>query len=424
LKTLYTLLFYIALPFILLRLIWRGFRAPLYFQRWRERFGQVSPCINNKPVIWLHAVSVGEVEASKPLVNRLKEEYPNHQLVITTMTPTGSERVKANFNDSVGHCYLPYDLPFAVNAFLKAVRPDFGILMETEIWPNMIDLCKKQSIPLILVNARLSERSLRGYQRFASLAKSTLNKLAFIAAQSPEDQQRFVTLGADKQRVFATGNLKYEIELPASLKEKADHMRDMWNQNRPVWVAASTHEGEDELILNASRQVRGKFPNLLLIIVPRHPERFDRVTALCQRSGFVTLRRSEQKPCPASVQVLMVDTMGELLLFYAASDVAFVGGSLVEHGGHNILEPAALGRASVTGPHYFNFQAITKQFLEANALLEVKNVEQLASTVTELLQDSTKRAAMGEAGLNIIRQSQGATLRVINLIKRHITHEQ
>jgi 3-deoxy-D-manno-octulosonic-acid transferase len=198
----------------------------------------------------------------------------------------------------------------------------------------------------------------------------------------------------------------------------------MWNQERPVWVAASTHEGEDELILNASRQVRATFPNLLLIIVPRHPERFDRVTALCQRSGFVTLRRSEQKPCPANVQVLMVDTMGELLLFYAASDVAFVGGSLVEHGGHNILEPTALGRATVTGPHYFNFQAITKQFLEANALVEVKNVEQLASTVTELLQDSTKRAEMGEAGLKIILQSQGATSRVINLIKRHITHEQ
>lgn len=409
---------------ILLRLVWRGFKAPRYFKRWHERFGRISPLINNNPVIWLHAVSVGEVEASKPLVNRLREEYPNHQLVITTMTPTGSERVTANFADSVGHCYLPYDLPFAVNAFLKSVNPEFGILMETEIWPNLIARCEQLDIPLVLVNARLSERSLKGYQRFASLAKSTLNKIKVIASQSPEDQQRFLTLGADKTRVFATGNLKYEIELPASLKEKADYMRNMWDQDRPVWIAASTHEGEDELILNASRQVRAAFPDLLLIIVPRHPERFDRVTALCQRAGLITLRRSEQKPCPASVQVLMVDTMGELLLFYAASDVAFVGGSLVEHGGHNILEPTALGRATLTGPHYFNFQAITKQFLEANALLKVDNVEQLASTVTELLQDSTKRAEMGEAGLNIIRQSQGATSRVINLIKRHITHEQ
>ncbi len=422
-KTLYTLLFYLALPIILLRLVWRGFKAPLYFQRWSERFGKVAPLINEKPVIWLHAVSVGEVEASKPLINNLQKEYPDHQLLVTTMTPTGSERVKANFNEQVGHCYFPYDVPFAIKSFLNNVKPEFGILMETEIWPNMIDECHKRDIPLVLANARMSERSKQGYLRFANFAKSTLNKLSLVAAQSPTDQQRFKELGINKQRVFATGNLKYEISLPASLKEQADYMRTMWDRDRPVWIAASTHEGEDELIINASRQVRAAFPNLLLIIVPRHPERFDRVTALCQRSGFVTLRRSEQKPCPSTVQILMVDTMGELLLFYAASDVAFVGGSLVEHGGHNILEPAALGRATITGPHYFNFQAITKQFLEAKALLEVQNTEQLASTVIELLQNTTQRAEMGEASLKIIQQSQGATSRVMNLIRRHITHD-
>lgn len=422
-RTLYTLLFFLAIPLLILRLIWRGFKAPLYLKRWSERFGHVESLNKDKPVIWVHAVSVGEVEACKPLVSALKAEYPNHQLLITTMTPTGSERVKANFQGSVAHCYFPYDLPFAINKFLDSVHPEFGILMETEIWPNMIHHCHQRNIPLVLANARLSERSKKGYQRFTDFSKSTLNKLTLIAAQNETDRQRFQELGVPKQRIFAIGNLKYEISLPASVKEQAESMRAMWDSNRPVWIAASTHEGEDEMILNASRQIRSVFPDLLVIIVPRHPERFDRVTAQCQRSGFITLRRSEHKPCSSNVQVLMVDTMGELVLFYATADVAFVGGSLVPHGGHNILEPAALGRATITGPHYFNFQTITDQFLDANALLRVDDTEQLASTVIELLQNPTKRAEMGEASLNLIRKSQGASSRVINLVKRHITHD-
>lgn len=422
LRLLYTSLFTLALPFIVLRLIWRGLRIPDYWRRWSERFGASPILSEHADVIWIHAVSVGEVEASRPLVAILQTEFPQHQLLITTMTPTGSERVKLLFADSVAHCYVPYDLPFIIQRFLQRSHPQFGIIMETEIWPNLLLSCQQQNIPLILANARMSERSAKAYARFPKFTKTILQSLPIIAAQGEQDRQRFQKLGADIEKVHAIGNLKYEISLPASLTEQAATMRNMWDNDRPVWVAASTHEGEEDIVLNASRQVRSVLPDLLLIIVPRHPERFDRVAALSQRAGFKTLRRSEQKPCPPDVQVLVVDTMGELPLFYAASDVAFVGGSLVPHGGHNLLEPAALGRAILTGPHYFNFNDITAQFLEANAALQVTDTQSLATTVIELLQNAQQRAQMGEAGLQLIANSQGASTRLINLIKYHIHH--
>ncbi|MDH5358074.1 MAG: lipid IV(A) 3-deoxy-D-manno-octulosonic acid transferase [Gammaproteobacteria bacterium] len=420
-KTLYTTLFILGLPFILLRLIWRGIRAPAYWRRWSERFG-AGPTLDDKsPVIWIHAVSVGEAEATRPLVKSLQTEFPHYQLLITTMTPTGSERVKLLYGDSVTHCYLPYDLPFAINKFLDRVHPQFGIVMETEIWPNLLAVCEQRSVPLILANARMSERSVKGYARFPKFTKTILKSFRAIAAQGEDDRKRFKQLGADGNHVHAIGNLKYEVSLPASLKEQAEAMRSMWDSNRPVWIAASTHEGEEEIILNASRQIRSVFPNLLLIIVPRHPERFDRVTALAQRSGFKTLRRSENLPCPSTVQVLVVDTMGELPLFYAASDVAFIGGSLVPHGGHNLLEPAVLGRAIVIGPHFFNFNEISKQFLKAKAAKKVIDTISLAETVIGLLQNSDQRAQMGEASLQLIAKSQGASKRLINLIHYYIT---
>jgi len=422
LKSLYSILFYIALPFILIRLLWRGIRSPGYWQRWSERFGHSPLLSDENPVIWIHAVSVGEVEATRPLVKTLFAEFPRHQIIITTMTPTGSARVKLLYGDSVMHCYVPYDVSFAVQRFFKRTHPQFGIIMETEIWPIMLLSCQQLKIPLVLANARMSERSAKGYARFANFTKTILQSLQFIAAQSEADRQRFKLLGADIKKVHAIGNLKYEINLPAGLIEQAVVMRNLWGNHRPTWVAASTHEGEEAIILNASRQVRAACPNLLLIIVPRHPERFDRVTALSQRAGFKTLRRSEHRPCPSDVKVLVVDTMGELPLFYAASDVAFVGGSLIPVGGHNILEPAALARPIITGPHYFNFNDITQQFLKADAAIQINNTEQLAETIIKLLQDSQQRAKMGEAALQLMANSQGASKRLINLIKRHITH--
>ncbi len=418
----YTVLFFISLPFILLRLIWRGFQAPAYWQRWPERFGNGLTLSQQQAVIWIHAVSVGEVEATRPLVKALQERFSNHHLLITTMTPTGSDRVKQLYGETVSHCYLPYDIPFAIQRFLARTQPQFGIIMETELWPNLLLCCQKNKIPLVLANARMSEKSATGYLRFAAFTKKVLNSLSIIAAQSEQDRQQFKRLGADIKTIHAIGNLKYEIALPVGIREEAQMMRDMWNKARPVWVAASTHEGEEELILNASRTIRARFPDLLVIIVPRHPERFDRVAALSQRSGFNTLRRSERRPCRSDIDVLVVDSMGELPLFYSCCDVAFVGGSLVPVGGHNVLEPAALGRAILTGPHVFNFSEITQQFISAEAAIMVDSAQTLANAVSELLADPQRREQMGDAALKLITSSQGASSRLINLINHHITH--
>lgn len=419
-KLIYTTLFTLSLPIIILRLIWRGLKAPAYWQRWSERFGKTPLLSQHQQVIWIHAVSVGEVEACRPLVAAIQSEFPEHQLLITTMTPTGSDRVRQVFNTSVTHCYLPYDLPFAIKRFLDHTKPAFGIIMETELWPNLLSICHQRDIPMILANARMSDRSTKGYAHFSKLTQTMLNSLQLIAAQSDHDRQNFQKLGADIKKVHAVGNLKYEIMLSPDLIEQAAAMRNLWDPQRPVWIAASTHEGEEQIVLNASRQIRSQFPNVLLIIVPRHPERFDRVTALSQRAGFKTLRRSEHRPCPSDINVLIVDTMGELPLFYAASDVAFVGGSLIPHGGHNLLEPAALGRTIITGPHFFNFKGITQQFLDADAAIMVTDTESLAQEVISLLKSRDKRIKMGEAGLKLITHSQGASTRLLNLIKYHI----
>lgn len=423
-KFLYTVLLTVAMPLIVARLIWRGFRSPAYWHRWPERFGTVPQLSAEKPIIWCHAVSVGEVQASRPLIQSLQTQYPHHQILITTMTPTGSERVQSLFADSVAHCYLPYDLPFLIKRFLKRVHPVFGIIMETEIWPNILLECKQQSIPVVLANARMSARSAKAYHRLPSFTKTVLRSLSLIAAQSDNDRQRFIELGADPEHTQTTGNLKFEIRLPASLSEECAIMRRFWDESRPVLVAASTHEGEEEIILDACKQVRDIFPTLLLILVPRHPERFDRVATLSQRNGLKTLRRSDKLACSEDVQVLIGDTMGELLLFYGASDLAFIGGTLVPHGGQNLLEPAALGRAVITGPHYFNFQEISKQFIKTGAAIEIHNAETLTDAVIKLLKDPEKRASMGEAGQRLIAESQGATQRLLGLINKHIYHEK
>jgi 3-deoxy-D-manno-octulosonic-acid transferase len=409
---------------ILFRLSWRGFKAPLYWQRWSERFGNVTPHAGDNPVIWIHAVSVGETEATRPLVNALMQHYPNYTILITTMTPTGSERVKSLYGSTVEHCYLPYDVPFMVKRFFQRKAPKFGIIMETEIWPNLLYTANHLAIPLVLANARLSEKSADGYLRFEQFIKDTLANLTVIAAQSERDRQQFKRLGADIKKVHAIGNLKYEITLASGIQEQAALMRDMWNVNRPVFIAASTHEGEEEFILNAYRAIRAKHPDLLLILVPRHPERFDRVTALVQRAGFTTLRRSERKPCHSQIEVLMVDTMGELPLFYACSDVAFVGGSLMPVGGHNILEPAALGVPIISGPHVFNFSEITQQFIDANAMVMVQDTAALIEQVSRLLGFPTERDEMGKAAKTLIKSSQGASARLVNLINYNILQHE
>ncbi len=416
----YTLLFALALPIILLRITWQGLRSPAYFKRLHERFGY-APVLNfDKSVIWIHAVSVGEVEASRPLIKLLKDEFPNYQLIITTMTLTGSERVKLLFADTVSHSYLPYDLPFAINRFIAAIHPKCGVIMETEIWPNLISICTKNNIKIILANARMSERSSKGYQRISGLTRKTLRYLTLIAAQNEQDRQYFYQLGADLKKVYTIGNLKYDIDLSSSIIDISEQVSTMWDINRPIFIAASTHEGEEKIILHALYLIRIRYPNLLLIIAPRNPERFDRVTALSKKMGFKILRRSKHLYCMNKINILVVDSMGELPLFYATSDIAFVGGSLVPHGGHNLLEPAALGRAIITGTHYCNFNGIVRQFIYAKAAIEVTDIHSLAITVIDLLQNSPKRAEMGKTSLRLIINSQGASMRLINLIKLYV----
>jgi len=419
LRLLYTALLYLLSPLVLLRLAWRGLRAPAYFRRWPERFAFIEPPLGEH-VIWIHAVSVGEVQAAEPLVRALLDRYGEYSILLTTVTPTGSARVRALFDADVAHVYAPYDLPDAVGRFFDRVRPRLAIVMETELWPNLIHACHTRRIPLLLVNARLSQRSLRGYRRVGSLVRSVLGEITWIAAQGESDAAHFLALGADPQRVSVTGNLKFEQRVAPSLLERATVLRRDLGTSRPVWIAASTHEGEDEQVLEVLHELRRTLPDCLLVIVPRHPERFQAVADLCRRRGFGVRLRSEQIPCGEDVSVFIGDSMGELTLFYAAADVAFVGGSLVRQGGHNLLEPAALGIPVVTGPHVFNFTEIVQLLTAAGACRKVESVAGLERAVREWLLDANARHTAGEHGREVIAKNRGALDAVLELIAQQL----
>jgi 3-deoxy-D-manno-octulosonic-acid transferase len=419
LRKFYTLLLYLLTPFILVRLAWRGIRAPAYWRRWPERFGKIAPALGEQ-VIWIHAVSVGEVMAAEPVVRVLLEQRPAHSILITTVTPTGSARVTALFGSNVAHVYAPYDLPGAVSRFLDRVRPQLVIVLETELWPNLFHACQHRSVPLLLVNARLSERSVAGYRRVHSLAARTLSAVTEIAAQSELDAGRFRSLGADDRRITVTGNMKFEQRIPPSLREQAEVLRRDWGVDRAVWVAGSTHEGEDEMLLDVFRQLRKQFRDCLLVLVPRHPERFEHVAELCRQRGYNTVLRSERVPCSPDTDVFVGDSMGELALFYAASDVAFTGGSLVFHGGHNLLEPAALGVPVVTGPHVFNFDEICELLLQAGACEKVADTAGLLHTLSRWLADANERHRVGQYGQQVVEKNRGALQSVMTMIERNL----
>ncbi|MBT3197646.1 MAG: 3-deoxy-D-manno-octulosonic acid transferase, partial [Gammaproteobacteria bacterium] len=333
-RTAYSLLLYLLMPLILLRLLWRGVRAPHYWRRWGERFGlyrREGPKIQ----VWLHAVSVGEFIAAIPLVRALMETIPSPQILVTTTTPTGSARVLIELGDSVHHVYLPYDLPDAVGRFLKHFNPALAIVMETELWPNLFHACGQQKIPLLLANVRLSQRSMEGYQRWAGgLVNEALQQVDWAAVQSEADGKRLVSLGIDGSRVEVTGSIKFDLALPEKLGQQGDELRSLLGVDRPVWVAASTREGEEQQVIQAHQQVLEKFPNALLILVPRHPERFSSIAKEGRNAGLILIRRSEEEVCSEATQVYLGDTMGEMLLLYSAADVAYVGGSLVPTGSH------------------------------------------------------------------------------------------
>ncbi|KFN42449.1 lipid IV(A) 3-deoxy-D-manno-octulosonic acid transferase [Arenimonas oryziterrae] len=418
LRGLYSLVSRLALPFSLYYLIWRGLRQKEYFDRWSERFAfyRGDGLIES---VWLHAVSVGEVNAAAPLVAALRQRHPHLALLITTTTPTGSARAQALWGEAVRHVYLPYDLPGAVRHFLEHFRPRVAIVMETEIWPNLFAELHRRHIPIIIANARLSERSLRGYRPFRSLLSSSLSAVAHVAAQSQADAERYRQLGAPAAIVQVTGNLKYDLPLPDGIVEQGRAWRGHWGE-RPVWIAASTHPGEEDIVLDAHRQLLADHPGALLLWAPRHPERFAAVIAASERAGFaVRARRADGQPDP-STSVFVIDTLGELMSFYAAADIAFVGGSLDDIGGHNLLEPAALGVPALVGPHTYNFAEITALLVQVEAVQRIDGADTLVRALRTAIGDPIDCRRRGEAGRLRIAAERGALARTLELVEAHL----
>lgn len=366
-------------------------------------------------------MSVGEVKAAAPLVQSIKREYPQVHILVTTMTPTGAQQVKDSLGEQATHKYIPYDFPGAVRRFLKQVKPLLVIVMETEIWPNLIRYTRARNIPLVYANVRLSERSFLGYKRFTSLLRPLLSQVNGFAVQSKADAERMKLLGASSDAVRVTGSIKFEIRLPASLQEIAKVLRREWGVDRRVWVAGSTREGEEELVLTVYDRLKQKLPDLLLVLVPRHPERFNSVVKICLRSGFKIVRRSGSKgDVTANTDIYIGDTMGELQLFYAAADVVFVGGSLVPTGGHNVLEACAVGVPVVFGSHMFNFMDISHLTVERGAGTQVQNVDDLKIAVEKYLSDADLRFSAGEKGKELVEENRGALVQTMALLTPHL----
>ncbi len=412
---LYTLLLTLTLPFELLCLLWRGRRAPAYRYRLRERFGRtkISPAAGGT---WIHAVSVGEVQAIAPLVHLLLEAHPEQAITFTTTTTTGSDQVRRLFGNQVLHAYIPWDLPSFLTRFLDRVRPARLLMVETEIWPNLLRLCRARGIETILANGRLSERSLRGYQRLGGFARRVFADVDRVTAQTEDDARRFRQAGVPGERIRVTGSVKFDITIAASVVEQVEVMRRHWAR-RPVWIAASTHEGEEEIALAAHARLLRHLPQTLLILVPRHPERFDRVVSQIIRAGHLPVRRSTGQLPGMDDPIYLADTMGELPILIGAADAAFIGGSLARTGGHNMLEAAVQGVPVCFGPHTFNFAMISQMLLEAGAAREIGNAVALAEVIGDWLSDASARAAAGEAGHALVEHNRGALQKLYALLE-------
>jgi 3-deoxy-D-manno-octulosonic-acid transferase len=414
-RLIYSLLIYLLQIPVVAYWLFRGLVNRSYRDRLGQRFGIAYPQLDK--CIWIHAVSVGEVQAAVPLIRAIAKRFPDHRMLVTTVTPTGAARVEAIFGDSVSHCYIPFEMPLAVNRFFAAVKPELALIMETEIWPNLYHGCGIRDIPLVLVSARISPNSVDSYRRFLPLFRDTLSHGIIIAAQSTADADRFRSLGASPVRTWVTGNIKFDIELPPDLEQRGSALRREVFGDRPVWIAASTHDQEEQQVLAAHKQLLGRFPDLLLVLVPRHPERFASVSEMIDKARLPKVKRTDGEACVASTSVFLGDTMGEVPLFYAASDIAFVGGSLVPIGGHNLLEPAALGKPVISGPHVYNAQDIADMFIELGACRLVRDASQLAEAVSELLADPSKAAALGNRGLELLQRNRGALGHLLRLLE-------
>ena len=403
----YSILIVLATPAVFLYFALRGIRDRAYLGRWNERFGFIKAPPERNSVL-IHAASVGEFNAASPLIKALLKTYPELPITVTTLTPTGSERVKRELGSKVFHCYIPLDLPAAVSRFFGRLQPRLIIVMETEIWPNMYLQAQRMNIPLLMANARLSPRSVEGFQRVSGFVKDVLQTVAWIGAQSTGDADRLESCGAQSQRIDMTGNLKFDLAVPASLEEKGYALRSRWNRARPVLVAGSTHEADENVVIPAFIQLLENLPDALLILVPRHPERFARAAQMARAAGLRTELRSHAEVCSEEAQCFVIDSVGELMTYYACGDVAFVGGSMGEQGGHNALEPAALGKPVLLGPNMDNAKEIANQLVQCKAARRVTNQQEFRQVVEQILTDGKLRDSMGQAGKSLVEKNKGA----------------
>lgn len=410
LQFIYSQLIRFLLPFALIRLWWQGREAPDLHRDWRHRLGYVPSTAGT--VIWVHAVSVGETIAAGPLIRRLLVRNPSASILLTAMTDTGLSQARKMFGNRIQYAYAPYDTPGSIRRFLDRVRPSILVIMETEIWPNMIRQSRSRDIPVFLINARLSERSARGYERVSRLVAPVVKSISWVAAQAEPDAERFRRIGVAPDSVEVTGSVKFDVDIPEDIRRQARELKKRLGE-RPIWIGGSTHAGEDAQLLTAHEQVLAVHPDALLILVPRHPERFDPVAAKVHARGLALARRSSDED-PAPAQVYLGDTMGELMMLYGASDIAFVGGSLIERGGHNPLEPAGWGIPVFSGKHVFNFETIYDRLLEGAGVCFVSSAEELATSLVHLFSQYAARLETGRRALNVVNQNRGALERVVD----------
>jgi 3-deoxy-D-manno-octulosonic-acid transferase len=415
-RFIYQLLVYLIAPFVIAQEAWMALVHPEYRGRLGQRLGFVVRA-TRPGCVWIHAVSVGEVQAAAGLVHELRRRHPGLPLVVSTVTPTGSQRAHALFKETVQHCYLPYDLPGSVRRFLERIQPQVAIILETEIWPTLYAELGRRRIPLVLGSARVSMKSVGRYRKLATLFRETLSHGIVIGAQTPADAERFLAIGAAPERVRATGNIKFDLEIPAAAIEAGASLRRGWGESRPAWIAGSTHEGEEETALAAHAAVLERHPDALLVLVPRHPQRFEAVRSLLRKRGVRFVQRSSGQAPGAGDSVFLVDTLGELQMFYAAVDVAFVGGSLVPIGGHNLLEPAVLGLPVLSGPHTHNGQDIAELLRQCGALHIVRDGQELAQRLLAWIDDPALGRAQGEKGCQVVAANRGAVDRLVSMVE-------
>lgn len=417
----YSLIYSLFLPLIIARLWWRGRANPGYRQRVAERFGYI-PHRPQPGGLWVHAVSVGETLAVAPFVRRFMDQNPDTPVIMTSTTPTGSEQVKRIFGERVFHMYMPYDLPWFLQRFIRSIRPGALMIMETELWPNMLHTCKEAGLPVILANARLSEKSAKGYGRIASLTRPMMHSLSIVAAQNRADGDRFIRLGLPTQRLHVTGSIKFDITIPEGIQAEGDTLREEWDSERPVLALASSHPDEDEQLLDIYRTLETTIPGLLMLLIPRHPERFEAVTNAARSRQLRVQRRTSGK-ASADTQVYVADTMGEMLSLLSCADLVVMGGSLINHGGHNPIEPAALGKATLIGPHYFNFAGIVDELVATGGMGVCEGIPALQDEIVRLLNDKNARETMGQKGQEVVENNRGAVAELLTLVSDQLSQK-